>query len=578
MTTAGTAQLTCTGIGCRKGSRDCVYPEPTSTKTGSRSKAADSRAQHHDSSSSSDEREEEGDKKGLQAIPDVAEEEEDSSLVAQVPQSTTFHIGAKGHVPRKQSMQSTGPKRFRRRQSDTSSTGKEKSNSPTTDTSMTTSGPQAPSETLPSSTTTTPTESLQAQQLDVSSWSHLKKDIRFFLQYHQQHMTHFHYFLKLDPDDFIHRDFVQLAIDYEPLMYAVVGFAAYHHTLKKANGKLQHFLPYYSQAVFLLRKDLENAQRHTESTLMTILQLATFEVPSSSTRSRPSANVFQEYLGDWVNLIGHQRAAHQMLLELFTPETIMSTSLGRHLLSLYARFDIMAGLLGGKEAMLKREWYLVCEEWHHQQVLRNSANINERLAAMVATNRRVGLDMAYLFAKLPKGEISLGEFVTQNEALSQEIGNLRYAVQALNDGNYTVTDFGENPQLHPGDIVNPYIPGGLFKDRLWPLNYVWMDWYSIALMHKYQTATIMQQPLPPGLPDLAFEQCRILEAIDRWPDSPEGSALGAHASLGLAAVFLPKDERHTMWCRKKLAQMETMGYVEPCLIGSSWGARTRLRG
>lgn len=91
-------------------------------------------------------------------------------------------------------------------------------------------------------------------------------------------MSYLHYFMRLDPTDFIHREFVQLAIDYEPLLYAIVGFAAYHFTLKQPNGKLQTFLPYYSRSVYLLRKTLESGQKHTDATIMTILQLTTFEV------------------------------------------------------------------------------------------------------------------------------------------------------------------------------------------------------------------------------------------------------------------------------------------------------------
>ena len=67
-------------------------------------------------------------------------------------------------------------------------------------------------------------------------------------------------------------------MNYEPLLYAVVGFAAFHSTLKKHNGKIQDFLGYYNKSVSLLRKSLSSGQRHTDATMMTILQLAAFEV------------------------------------------------------------------------------------------------------------------------------------------------------------------------------------------------------------------------------------------------------------------------------------------------------------
>ena len=109
-------------------------------------------------------------------------------------------------------------------------------------------------------------------------WSHLPADLQYYLEYHQSHLTYQYYFFKHDADQFLHTVFLDHALSYEPLLYAVVGFAAFRLTLKKSQGKIQDFLQYYNKSVSLLRRSLQSGQKHTDSTMLTILQLAAFEV------------------------------------------------------------------------------------------------------------------------------------------------------------------------------------------------------------------------------------------------------------------------------------------------------------
>lgn len=110
-------------------------------------------------------------------------------------------------------------------------------------------------------------------------WSSLPRDQRFYLDYHRLCLTHSHYQFKHDSADFVHSTLLTLAMKYSPLRYAVVGFAAFHHTVSSStDGKLTNFLTYYNQSISLLRKSLAKGQRHTMATLLTILQLAATEV------------------------------------------------------------------------------------------------------------------------------------------------------------------------------------------------------------------------------------------------------------------------------------------------------------
>ena len=113
---------------------------------------------------------------------------------------------------------------------------------------------------------------------DESSWRHLSQDQRFYLNYHQQHITYYHYFFKHDVYDFVHSSLVDMALEFEPLLYAIIGFSAFHHTVQQPNGKLTTLLRYYDKSISLLRKNLRSKKPFTDATIVTILQLATFEV------------------------------------------------------------------------------------------------------------------------------------------------------------------------------------------------------------------------------------------------------------------------------------------------------------
>ena len=109
-------------------------------------------------------------------------------------------------------------------------------------------------------------------------WSHLPPDFQFYLNYFCENITHYHYCIVQDSDDFFRTILPNIALRSEALLYAVVGFAAYHHTLQNPNGKIHEFLQYYNRSVTLLLGFLTRKEKHNLGTLLTILQLATIEV------------------------------------------------------------------------------------------------------------------------------------------------------------------------------------------------------------------------------------------------------------------------------------------------------------
>ena len=114
--------------------------------------------------------------------------------------------------------------------------------------------------------------------LDNSQWSYLTLDHQALLTCHQTYLTSHHYFFKYEANFFIHNTLLKHALSYEPLRFAIISFAAFHLALRGKHSIIQDFLDYYSSAIKLLRRSLATGEKHTDATIMAILQLATFEV------------------------------------------------------------------------------------------------------------------------------------------------------------------------------------------------------------------------------------------------------------------------------------------------------------
>ncbi|KAI9934702.1 hypothetical protein MW887_000319 [Aspergillus wentii] len=516
---------------CRKGSRDCVYPSPSSSKSGFRSgpKSKGSRPQSQGSDSS--DRAEHEESRALQPIADEDEDEEGSvgSGYRLSPSAATTR--SRPGLPKRHSTQSL---RRRRTKQDTTVSRKEYS---------------------PGSSPST--ESMSARSVSVGLFSQepfafpgtaqLPEDVRFYLAFHQEFLTYRHYFLKPNSDRFVHQSIIEFALQYEPLLYAVVGFSAYHHSLQTANGKMYTFLKYYNKALVLLRKSLGSGMGHSEATLITVLVLTTFE----------------EFIGDWVNLIDHHQAAHALMRELLTPESTNMNELHSHIFLWYARFDVVAGILAGNETVLGREWYTAKEEYDAHQAALYPNDPDKQLVLSASINRRFGLDMASLYAKLSRGLIPIEEFVAENEKLSQTLERIKAILVRFNDSECTIKAYPHKTPLSDDDIVDPYIPGGLHYGPLWEVNYAWIDYLSTKAMFQYQSFLTLQQPPLSDLESLALEQCRLIETMVRWPEKENGYIFAFKNSIGIASMFLPKGHKYAMWSRRKLAFMEQAGYVLP---------------
>jgi hypothetical protein len=65
------------------------------------------------------------------------------------------------------------------------------------------------------------------------------------------------------------------------------------------------------------------------------------------------ADLAKEFLGDWINLSNHQKAACNIITGLYTPQTIMEDEMTRVILGWYIRFDVNSHSLSSPHAFLR---------------------------------------------------------------------------------------------------------------------------------------------------------------------------------------------------------------------------------
>ncbi|KAK1465888.1 hypothetical protein CMEL01_11880 [Colletotrichum melonis] len=515
---------------CRKGSRECIYPEPPTTKgspaQGSSSKdgAPTQQQASPDSSNDAEDGEDETEPGGLDTILDEDEGEEESF-------QRQFSGPSRSSTASSFNLQRTGGTRHG---SETPSHEGTKSASPSTSTA--------------SSQTTTAYTMPDLTILSLgghADWSHLPPDLRQHLEYFCENVTHYHYCMLTDAHEFFRVILPNFALQNEALLYAVVGFAAYQRTIQDPNGKMEEFLKYYNKSVILLLNSLKRKEKHNIAMLLTVLQLATIE----------------EYLGDWINLMGHQKAAFEMLTHLFTPETATQTPLGRMIVSWYGRFDIFIAMMGGFPTMLAPEWFITFVEYCDQQAVSDEADsLHWKLEAESGRLRVISREMSTLFARGSRGQITPEDFATEHERLQNSLQGWKDGWDhALTDPAYYVTDFSHAGPLGEDDIVDPFITGVLYDFPIFSTTLLTSEFNSTMMMHKCQSSTTQRDHLYGELRGHAYAICQIFEAVERWPSSPRGSLILIQACIALSALFLPQDAKHHNWIRKKFALLETMG-------------------
>lgn len=262
--------------------------------------------------------------------------------------------------------------------------------------------------------------------------------------------------------------------------------------------------------------------------------------------------------------MGHQRAAYQILTDLFTPQTILQDETRRKIITWYIRFDLFAGIMSGDETTLGREWFAASAAFYKRQTQDKPKNLGARFEYYFATTRLLATDVNVLFAGKAKNNISDEAFAAGVEAMSKEFAEFGHKIEtAFTDSACFVTSFPDSLPLGEEDLFGFRDQKFLYSDELATMNFVLLDHWAIDLMFKYQLGMASGQPPSPELTQIAMKKCKMFDAIQYGGQGGATAILGCQASLGIMSLFLPKDEKYTRWSQRKFARIEQLGYIYP---------------
>lgn len=260
--------------------------------------------------------------------------------------------------------------------------------------------------------------------------------------------------------------------------------------------------------------------------------------------------------------MGHQKAALQILTTLFTPQTAMQSYVTRTLLAWYVRFDVFVGMLGGFETRLAREWFSTIFQFYENQLSHEPGDFALKIDLYRTAMSLITVDMSLLYAKAGRGEITGDAFAVEHKNLEGRLRSWKANLdndQDVCNSDYLVTNFEHQRPLTEDDIVDPYTTKFLFKPPYFATTMLLSEWRSILVMHKTQEPLALQKEPSQDVQELAYDICRIFETVARWPYSPNGALIILQSGLAIASLFLPKDQKHQMWMRRKFAQVEGLG-------------------
>lgn len=268
--------------------------------------------------------------------------------------------------------------------------------------------------------------------------------------------------------------------------------------------------------------------------------------------------MFQEYLGDWMNLMEHRNAATKILTALWTPETMSETPQRRMVFNWFAHFDVLVAMMAGHRTTVDSQWSDFNRRAVHRETEANPDNISLKVENASCEFRDLAMDVSVLTAKRSQGLIIMEDFLNESARLLQACKSWFESLDpAIMSGAEKVL---KKASTYAEDDC-PFEPATIYKGNKWAVNFLVCDYYGLIIILKHQIALTNGTGPEVSLQDLAIEICKVLAAVEVYPDAPSGALLAAQAPLGLSALWIPNNKRYRRWIQKQLAKIEQMGYA-----------------
>lgn len=258
--------------------------------------------------------------------------------------------------------------------------------------------------------------------------------------------------------------------------------------------------------------------------------------------------------------MGHQKAALEILSQLFTPQSIVETSLNRTILSWYIRFDILVGLMGGFVTSLPRDWFVTFDGHCQARLASEPENLDWVYERAENRLRLICHDICLLVARRARDNMEGASVTAEHENVARQLREWRENLEpALTDPSRLVVLPG-----HPSDetFSASSQTAPLYDAPLSSTTLLLCEWHATVMMHLYQASQDSQGHILPelgSLPQHAEAISQVFNAGERWVAGPKGLLIMLHPCITIASMFLPPSPSSNVWLRKKFALLESSG-------------------
>lgn len=269
--------------------------------------------------------------------------------------------------------------------------------------------------------------------------------------------------------------------------------------------------------------------------------------------------------------MGHQKAALEILTQLFTPQFIVQTPMSRTVLVWYLRFDLCVASMGTFEPSLPRHWIETLLEQCQGQLYADPRNLEWIYERAEGQLRLMTRDMCSLLARRKTGEFTEDIFQTEHRKMTIRLREWRDTLHpALTNPARLVTTSDPGAQATQLKLFNSISgPIPIYDPPVSFTTALICEWHSVTVVHLCQVTGDSAAAASAILGDISRNSgavCQIIEAAKYWPTRPKGLLTMLHPSLGLASLFLPRSLRIHKWLREQFAWVESCGYVFPYSI------------
>lgn len=262
--------------------------------------------------------------------------------------------------------------------------------------------------------------------------------------------------------------------------------------------------------------------------------------------------------------MGHQKAALEILTQLFTPQSILQTTTGRLILAWYVRFDLLVASLGILKTSLPRLWIETNDAYCQMRSMEEIDNIQWVYEKTETQLGLISVDMCLLVGRRKAGELNEGEFRIEQKNTAKRLLEWRENLHPIltDPAHLVLTPTPDSPvsQSKLFNYFTDHVP--LYDGPLCFTTAIICEWHSMVLMHLCQATediSVQEDSILGDTSQHAMAICEIIEAAGRWPTVPKDLLTMLHPTLIMAAMFLPRSTRHHMWLREQFAGLESCG-------------------